>query len=145
MINKAGLKMELVVDTSVVVASILRPGATRNLLFNPFLKLYSPERLEYEIVKNKEKFKEYVNFTEEQFQEALTLALKQIEIIPFEEYEKNEYESKELCKRDESDWPFVALALKLNIGIWSTDPDLLKGQNKVNVISTSELLKIITK
>ena len=65
--------MELVVDTSVVVAALLKEGATRNLLFNSSLRLYSPERLELEIIKNKEKFKELARFTEEEFYESLAL------------------------------------------------------------------------
>ena len=136
--------MELVVDTSVVVAAVLKDGSTRNLVFNPLLKLYSPERLEPEILKNKEKFKECGRLTEEQFHESLTLVLKQIEIIPFEEYVEKELVAKEICKRDESDWPFIALALKLHLTIWSNDPDLMKGQNKVKVISISDLIKILS-
>src|SRR3989338_1354820 len=107
--------MELVVDTSVVVAALLKEGATRNLLFNSSLRLYSPERLELEIIKNKEKFKELARFTEEEFYESLALVLKQIEIVPFGGYKENEFKARVICKRDESDWPFVALALRLNI------------------------------
>ena len=128
--------MELVVDTSVVVAAILKSGTTRNLLFNSFVKLYSPERLEAELFKNKEKFKEYANLTDDEFNNAVELVLKQIEIIPFEEYREKEPEAKSACRRDESDWTFVALALRLNIAIWSNDPDLLEGQNKVKVLSS---------
>ena len=135
--------MELVVDTSVVVAALLRPGATRDLIFNPLLRLYSPERLEAEIVKNKGKFMEYSKMTEEQFFEALNLVLKQIEIIQLEQYKEKEAAARIICKRDESDWPFVALALRLRIGIWSTDPDLLKGQKEIEVVGTSELIKTI--
>ena len=136
--------MNLVVDTSVVVAALLKPGNTRTLIFSPMLKLYSPERLEIEIIKNKEKFKEYSHMSEEEFFEALDLLLKQIEIIPLEEYVKKTQEAKDLCKaRDESDWPFAALALKLNIPIWTSDPDLLKGQKRVPVMKTSHLTKIL--
>ncbi len=94
-------------------------------------------------MKNKEKFKEYAHFTEEQFSESLTLVIKQIDIIPLEAYRQNENEAREICKQDESDWPFVALALKLNMSIWSTDPDLLKGQRTIKVISTSDLIKMM--
>ena len=134
--------MELVVDTSVVVAALLKPGNTRMLIFSPILKLYSPERLEVEIIKNKQKFKEYSKMSDDEFSAALNLLLKQIEIVSFEEYKEKEIQAKELCKaRDESDWPFLALALKLNISIWSYDPDLLKGQKKISVVKTSDLIK----
>lgn len=136
--------MDLVVDTSVVVAALLKSGSTRALIFSPFLKLYSPERLEIEILKNKEKFKEYSNLTDEEFFGALNLLLKQIEIIPIQEYAQKTKEAKELCvARDETDWPFVALALKLNIPIWTSDPDLLKGQKIIPVMKTSDLIKIL--
>ena len=137
--------MELVVDTSVVVAALLKQGTTRNLIFSPFLRLYSRERLEPEILRNKEKFKEFGGLTNDQFYDSLVLVLKQIEIIPFEEYAEKEIAAREICKqRDESDWPFIALALKLNATIWSTDPDLIKGQTKVKVLSTSDLIKILS-
>lgn len=135
--------MELVVDTSVVVAALLMPSSTRTLLFNPSLKLCSPERLEYEIVKNKERFKEYSNLTEEQLFESLVLVLKQIEIIAFEEYRYLEGQAREACKRDESDWPFVALALHRQVSIWSNDPDLLEENVGVPVISTQDLINRI--
>ena len=135
--------MELVVDTSIVVAALLRSGTTRSLLFNPQFKLFSPERVETEIVKNKEKFKQLGNFTEEQFFEAVAIVMKQMEITAFEDYKILEKEARIVCKRDESDWPFVALALKLDLPIWSADPDILEGQRRVKVVSTPELLKII--
>ena len=135
--------MELVVDTSVVVAALLRPGDTRTIIFSPLLKLYSPERLEIEIIKNKEKFMKYSKLSEENFSGALNLLLKQIEIISFEQYKEKETQAKELCKaRDESDWPFLALALRLNLSIWSYDPDLFKGQKKIPVVKTSDLYKL---
>lgn len=136
--------MEFVVDTSVVVAALLKPGNTRTLIFSPLLKLYSPERLEVEIVKNKEKFKNYSSMSEEEFFEALNLLLKQIEIVQIEKYNEKEQEAKKLCKaRDESDWPFAALALKYNLSIWTSDPDLLKGQKKIPVIKTSDLAQML--
>lgn len=137
--------MELIVDTSVVVAAILRSGNTRNLIFNSSLKLYSPERVQFEIMKNKEKFKKYANYSDQEFEEVVALILKQIEVLPFEEYKEKEVKAKEVCKRDETDWPFVALALKLVAPIWTSDPDLLKGQDKVSVLTTEQLVKLLIK
>ncbi len=79
---------------------------------------------------------------ENEFFEALGLLLRQIEIIPLEEYAGKSDEAQKLCKRDQSDWPFAALALKLNIPIWTSDPDLLIGQKTIPVMKTAELIQI---
>ncbi|MBI5047236.1 hypothetical protein HZC07_05920 [Candidatus Micrarchaeota archaeon] len=131
---------EVVVDTSIVVAGLLRPGTTRNLIFTSALKLYSPEQMETEIRKNRIKFMQYGKVSEEEFESSVSILLKQIVVVQLKEYLEKEQEARKICSRDETDWPFVALALTLNIPIWSLDPDLLKGQKVVRVVRTSELI-----
>jgi predicted nucleic acid-binding protein len=44
--------------------------------------------------------------------------------VPAEVYAESEPKARQrLAGRDESDWPFVALALKLNCPIWTEDQD----------------------
>jgi predicted nucleic acid-binding protein len=65
---------------------------------------------------------------------------KKIKAIPNEEIESFIPIAKEICP-DPKDVDYFALALKLNCGIWSNDK-VLKQQNKVQIYSTAEIMKI---
>ena len=55
------------------------------------------------------------------------LAFSLIHIIPFEIYEDKIPEAYNIAKHfDEKDTPFIALALKLNIPIWTNDKKIIK-------------------
>jgi len=66
---------------------------------------------------------------------------KRIKLIPNEEIEQFIDEAMNICP-DENDIQYFALALKLNIPIWSNDKKL-KEQNKVKVYSTEELKELL--
>ncbi len=134
--------MELVADTNIVAAAILRPGLTRNLMFNPELALYSPERLVAELDKHEKEFLEKSGLSTDQYRQAVALVLAQVSILPAEMYSHHALEAKEIAP-DKSDWPFFAVALHKKCGIWSNEKRL-KLQDKARVISTEELLNALT-
>ena len=134
-------KMQLVADTNVVVAALLRKGDTRSLLFSKKVELFSPDRIGIEILNHKEEFMKKASMSESQFQQALELLLGELSIIPVEEYSSLKQKALSLCpKGHENDWPFLALSLKLSCSLWSND-SALKNQPEVKVYSTAELLK----
>lgn len=62
-----------------------------------------------------------------------------VEWKPIAEYECNREEAeRRIAARDPDDWPTVALALTLNLPVWSQDKDLASAG--VDVLTTGELL-----
>lgn len=134
--------MQVVSDTNIIVAAFLKKGDTRRLLFSKQFEIFSPDRIVFEILANKEEFKQKGNMNEDEFQQALELELENIVIIPIEEYSLFKKKALSICPSGhEDDWPFFALALKLNCALWSNDL-ALKKQSDISVYSTTELLKL---
>lgn len=126
-------EMQLVADTNIVVAALLRKGSTRSLLFSKKVELFSPDRVGIEILKHKEEFMEKASMKESQFQQALELLLGEISIIPVEDYSSLKPKALKICpKGHEDDWPFLALSLRLSCPLWSND-SALKSQSEVKV------------
>ncbi|MFH1774623.1 MAG: PIN domain-containing protein [Methanobacteriota archaeon] len=69
--------------------------------------------------------------------------LSNIIFIPDESYKSFMKEAVELMKNiDEKDSPFIAVAMVLNLPVWSNDK-ALKKQKRVPIYSTDEILKFI--
>lgn len=133
--------MELVVDTNLVLAGLLKPSLTQKMLLSPQNKLLLPEYSLREIEKHSEEFMKRMGKTRKEFETALFTIISNIKIIPHEEYESLEQKALLLCpEKHKDDWPFIALALKLSCPLWSND-SALKRQLEVKVYSTAELLK----
>jgi len=132
--------MQLVADTNIVVAALLRKGDTRSFLFSKKVELFSPDRIGIEILNHKEEFLKKASMNESQFRQALELLLEEVSIIPVEEYSSLNQKALSLCpKGHEDDWPFFALSLKLSCPLWSND-SALKNQSTIKVYSTTDLL-----
>ncbi|MBI4116889.1 PIN domain-containing protein [Candidatus Pacearchaeota archaeon] len=128
--------MELVVDTSVVFSLFKSDSFTNKLLKEYDLTLFAPEELIEELSKYSEIICAKSKIAKEKFSEDVSLLSKFIEL-------KNSPRSFE-DKADglishKTDVPFLALALELNIPIWSNDPHF-KEQSSVEVFTTKELV-----
>lgn len=132
--------MQVVADTNIVVAALLKKGDTRHILFSRQFEIFSPDRIIFEVLAHKEEFKQKGSMEEKEFQQAFELELENITIVPIEEYASFKEKALSLCpKGHEDDWPFLALALKTNCAIWSQDNGLKK-QSTITIYSTAELL-----
>jgi len=68
-----------------------------------------------------------------------TLAVMPVDWRPASDYDDRREEAEaRIAERDPDDWPTVALALKLNLPVWSQDKDLRVAG--VEVFTTGELL-----
>ena len=133
--------MELVVDANILVAGFLRAAVTRELLLDDQLTLRTPEYaiLETErILLTPRIQKRFGKLSREQVKLALAATTSSIEVLPETTYRTNLPEAKKLAP-DPADVPYFALALHLDIPIWSNDA-LLKDQDRVAVYSTQEVL-----
>lgn len=124
--------LRLVVDTSVLVAELLRARG-RARLSHPTLKLFIPEETWGEVRHELSRRVRYVMLRIGPEPDAgaalLTRCLSAVEvnvtIVLAATYTPLEATARRRIPRDPRDWPTVALALALDAGIWTEDGDFL--------------------
>jgi len=131
--------MDLVIDSNIFFAALLKDGGTSNILFKH--NLYAPEFIFVEFTKYKDYLKGKTKRTEENFNELLDLFERNVILTPKEEIEPF-IEKAEKISPDAKDVPYLALALKLRCGLWSNDGDLKEKQSVIPVYSTEELIRM---
>ncbi|MBI5046184.1 hypothetical protein HZC07_00435 [Candidatus Micrarchaeota archaeon] len=117
----------------------MRRGITQELLFNNLLQLYSPEFVKNEIEKHKKEIMKKGNCKEQEFDIIISIIFSRITIVVEAEYIKYKTETLEFVP-DINDWPFLALAKHLTVPVWTYDSAISKKQNRVTVVTTSELV-----
>jgi len=137
------VNMELVADTNVIVAAILRDGLTRRLIFNPELKLFAPKYVWEELREHRKELVGKIGLDEQDYEEAVKLIFSNISIIEYKTCKKFEAQACSISP-DADDWPFLAVALWKGATLWSNDKRL-KQQDEVEVCSTAELFKRISR
>lgn len=133
--------MELVVDANILVAGFLRAAVTRELLLDERLTLCTPEYaiLETErILLTPRIQRRFGKLSPDQVKLALATTASNVEVLPETTYRDNLPEAKKFAP-DPADTPYLALALHLDIPLWSNDT-LLKEQDRVAVYTTQEVL-----
>ena len=130
--------MEIVLDANILFAGLIKDSTTTILLFNPNLKLYTPEFILEEFMKYSELIQKKMKRTREEFVTIMHQLHQVITVVPQDEYERYMERAKKISP-DEKDVMYVALALKMKCGIWSND-GRLKEQSKVTICNTKELL-----
>jgi predicted nucleic acid-binding protein len=131
--------MKLVVDTSIVFSFFNKDSFLLQLTLLNELELISPIELEMEIEEQKEKICKYAKITPTIFDE---LKKDILDVVQLKEVKHTFLEKAEKLITHKDDAPFLALALELNIPIWSND-NHFKEQKEVLVYTVSELKKII--
>jgi|SRR3989344_5051933 len=130
--------MNLVVDANILFASLIKKDMTSDILFDNNINLYAPEFIFSEFEKYKDYIKNKTERTNEEFNELMDLFERKVSLVPLEEI-KPYLEEAEKLSLDPKDISYIALALKLNIPIWSNDKGLKK-QNKIKIYSTTDLI-----
>jgi predicted nucleic acid-binding protein len=132
--------MRLVVDANVLFSFFKRGSVTRKLITSPKLLLFAPAFSLRELDKHKEEVIARAKISHDAYEPSKKVLRKFVEFIPLEEYEEKLTLAKETSP-DPKDIRYFALALWLDIPLW-TNEKRLKRQDKVLVLSTSELLKM---
>ena len=134
--------MDLVIDSNILFAALLKDSTTRTILFNKKFEFIAPSYIFSEISKYRNYIIKKVGINNEDFEILLKLIFENIKIIPEAEYAKFAEElSKEIM--DVKDIPYLALATFTNAeGIWTHDLHF-KQQDKVKVFSNMDLFKSI--
>lgn len=136
--------MQLVVDSNVLLAALIKSGFTRNLLLDSRLNLTSPEHLLFETLKHIKEDKEVrskILLNDSELEELFSYLMQRIEIKPEESYSFFIEEALKIVPHAK-DAPFIALALSLNCPLWSNEK-ALKKQSKAKVLSTEEIIKFL--
>lgn len=134
--------MILVIDTNIIIAAIIRNSTTQDIIFNENLQLYSPEYVLSEIKNHKAELIRKSGYTSEMFDTISELVFSKITIVPCEEYAHHQNHAINISP-DKEDWPFFALCIHMHALLWSNDAKL-KDQKVIKVITTNELISVIT-
>jgi len=132
--------MKLVVDANILFAALIKEGSTAELLISNKIHLFAPEFLFEEFSKYKELILKKTHRSNEEFNQFLDILKNQITIVPKKEITPF-IDKAEKISPDPKDTIYLALALALKSNVWSNDKKLKEGQNKVNVLSTEELIE----
>jgi len=133
--------MILVVDANILFSALIKKSIAAELLFEEGFSLFTPEFIMEEFLKYEEVLLKKTSRTKDDFIQVIHMLKDIIAVIPEEEYSSRMYDAKKISP-DENDVMYFALALKLKCGIWSNDKKL-KQQDKIEIISTHELIKLI--
>ena len=132
--------MEVVVDTNIIISSLIKPGITRKIIAEFGLSFITPAYTLSEINKYKEEICKKANFLDEEFKVMLNLIFKYIKIINPAIYDDYLEEAKDIIK-DVKDIPFIATAIAFNSIIWSDDTHFKK-QKIIKVLNTREMMNL---
>ena len=136
--------MQLVVDANILFAAFLKEAVTRELLLDSRLSLFAPEHLIQETsrhLNHSASIRRRIGLSDRALQELFSILTLRIQVVSKKSYQSFVKEAQ-LFAPHEEDAPYLALAMFLNIPIWSNDKGF-KNQEKVRVYSTQELLVVL--
>lgn len=133
--------MRLVIDTNRIIAALIKEGAARDILRRHEAQFYTVEHALSTSSRYRQDLYTRMNVDERTFDQAVTLVMSIIHVIPEEQYAPHIHAAtKALGHVDMEDVPFLALAIALNVDIWSNDKHLQQ-QHLVKVWTTTALLE----
>jgi predicted nucleic acid-binding protein len=138
--------MILILNTSILISSLIKDSVTRQILLLPSMKFYLPEYALEEIEAHKMKISRLSRLSTDEIDILLNLLLENISIIPGQTIQPCISEAEVMIGRiDPNDIPFLALALATeNDGIWSNDRHF-EAIKQIKIWKTSDLLKYLKK
>lgn len=138
--------LRIVADTNKVIASLLRDGKVRRLLFHPGLEVLLPKYVLEEIGKHRKYLKRKVSSKAIDF--ILSKISKKARIIGAKELSREALvKARKLAEGfDIDDYPFIAVAIEYNAIIWTNDKEIIKHaliSNEYLAIDTSLLERLL--
>ena len=103
--------MEAVIDANVFFRILISEGDIVDIVFNPSLRLFAPERLKEEFLRHKEEIIAKSSFSKAELETVASIFLTRIDFVPIDEYKSQLPHAKELLKRHKKDEDFLALCL----------------------------------
>ena len=121
-----GEGIALVLDSNILFSIVIAGNRSRayRIIEKYELNLFMPEESLIEFHRYAEKLKRYAI---KGFETKVMLAFMPVHIVPRELYEDRLREAYTIAGEfDPKDTPFIALALKLDVPIWTEDKDIIK-------------------
>lgn len=135
--------MEIVLDTNVLISSLLKDGLTRKIIFLSPFEMYTVEHAKSEIWIHKEELLLKSKLDEKSFDYLCEIIFSRVNLVPVQEIEPFRRTAEEIMHDiDLDDAPFLALALSISCPIWSND-DHFKRQSVIKAVTTRELLGLL--
>jgi predicted nucleic acid-binding protein len=133
--------MKIIIDTNRIIASLIKDGISRKIIFNKNFEFISPDYSFLEIYNHEREIRKKAKLSHEEFELVLALLFEKIIIFPEEDYKKYLEEAKNLIK-DSNDVPFVAVYLFTRAeGIWSDDAHFVNSSN-LRIFRTKEMMNL---
>ncbi len=133
--------MKLIIDANVLFSALIKDSLTIKLVLLGDLTLYAPDFFILEFLKYEKMILKKTKRSRENYVELLHSLNDVIQIIPEEEF-KGYLNEAEKISPDEKDVSYMALALKMDIPLWSNDKKL-KEQNRVKVFDTKDIIELV--
>ena len=138
--SKEVSKMNIVVDTNIIMSALIKESTTRKLILKSEHKLLLPALVIDELREHKEEILQKSGLNEQEYDRLTSILLKYVEIVPTEEVLPYKEEAIQIIGSiDEKDALFIATALAFNATVWSDDKHF-KEQNAVKAVTTRELI-----
>jgi len=136
--------MILILNTSILISSLIKDSVTRQILLLPSMKFYLPEYALEEIEAHKMKISRLSRLSTDEIDILLNLLLENISIISSRTIQPYLSQAGVIIGRiDPNDIPFLALALATeNDGIWSNDRHF-EAIKQIKIWKTSDLLRYL--
>lgn len=134
--------MQLVVDTNIAIAALVKNAVTRQLIFDNRLELFAPEHMIEELEGHKDEIAEKAKIEKMELSKLTASLLLNIRLVPSAHFSGYLKEALKISP-DKEDSPFFALALSKNIPIWSNERNLRVRQKFIKVYTTSELFRLL--
>lgn len=132
--------MEAVIDANVLFRILISEGDIIDVVFNPSLYLFAPERLKEEFLRHKEDIMAKATFSKPEFETVTSILFSRIEFVSINEYKNQLPKAKELLKGHDKDEDFLALCLAKGCKLWTYETRFFKMNYAV---STKELSKAL--
>ena len=136
--------MKLVVDANVLFSALIKDGLTRKLIINESLELHSPKELFDEFLEHLNELEKKTNVKAEILRGKMREFFRIANIKIHSNISDKFIIKARKFSPDFEDVIYFALAFKLSCPIWSNDKRL-SNQNKVKIISTSEILDLLAR
>jgi predicted nucleic acid-binding protein len=125
--------MNVVVDANIIFSSLLiEKSRIRNFLLDERFSFFSPDYLMMELLNKQERLLKYTSMEKQLVDELFRILVQKIHFVK-EDFVSTECRNAalELCRGvDETDVPYVALAIEMNYPLWTGDEKLKKGLRK---------------
>ena len=133
--------MKLIVDNNILF-SLMKLDSTSSRIFSVLnCEFIAPSFVLHEFRNHEEECLKKSGLTKKKFEIRKKDIINKIKFIDFKDY--SEFIKGAVSGlQDEDDAPYIALASKLKIPIWSNDK-LLKVQDKVTILSTEDIINIL--